>query len=367
MTVLLVIFMLVAFVGIDYLVRETSKRLNDKRLRAQREEILKVAVNLDVADEVKTLKRVEVPGARARILAVDDEGIVLDSFRRILVLEGYSVDTVENGPEALNLVQRHDYDFVFTDLKMPIMDGVDVVRGVKHLRPDVDVVVITGYATIETAVATMKDGATEYVQKPFSAEELSEFVNKLLVKRQARLESQRQPVVRIVSPTQAEGAAVGEYCVPGGSFISEGHAWVRIEPDGQVRVGMDDFAHKAIGTLGQVVLPDPGKEIRRGDPLFAFKRGGESIQFNAPITGTVMEDNAHLKSDPSLVAHSPYKDGWICRIQPTDLATELGTLKIGNPVVAWYGEEIKRLRTLQASQTDGQDLNWATLEAEFLK
>jgi len=366
MTPVLVIIMLLGFVGIDYLVREITRRSREKRQRAAREEILKVAVRLDIAGEVKTLKRVEVPEPRARILAVDDEGIVLDSFRRILVLEGYNVDTVEEGPEALNLVQRHDYDFVFTDLKMPIMDGVEVVKAVKHLRPDVDVVVITGYATIETAVETMKHGATEYVQKPFSAEELSEFVNRLLVKRQARLESQKQPTVRIVSPSQAENAPSGEFCVPGGSFISPGHAWVRIEPDGQIRVGVDDFAHKAMGAVNEVVLPAPGKDVRAGDVLFSFKRGKEEVRFCSPVTGKVVEDNGRLKTEPALVAGSPYKDGWICRIQPADLASELGTFRIGNPVVEWYGEEIKRLRELKA-ENDGQDLEWSALEAKFLR
>ncbi len=366
MTVLLVIIMLLAFVGIDYLVRETTRRMREKRQRAAREEILNVAVRLDIAGEVKTLKRIEVPEPRARILAVDDEGIVLDSFRRILVLEGYNVDTVENGPEALNLVQRHDYDFVFTDLKMPIMDGVEVVKAVKHLRPDVDVVVITGYATIETAVETMKHGASEYVQKPFTAEELSEFVNRLLIKRQSRLESQKEPTVRIVSPTQAEGAPAGEYCVPGGSFVSPGHAWVRIEPDGQVRVGVDDFAHKALGEVSEVVLPDPGTSCKVGDVLFSFKRGDEEIRFCAPVTGKVVEDNARLKAEPSLVADSPYKDGWVCRIKPVDLASELGALRIGRPVAEWYGEEIKRLRELKA-ENNGQELSWATLESRFLK
>jgi CheY-like chemotaxis protein/glycine cleavage system H lipoate-binding protein len=366
MTVLLVIIMLLAFVGIDYLVRETSRRLREKRQRAAREEILKVAVRLDIAGEVKTLKRIEVPEPRARILAVDDEGIVLDSFRRILVLEGYNVDTVENGPEALNLVQRHDYDFVFTDLKMPIMDGVEVVKAVKHLRPDVDVVVITGYATIETAVETMKHGASEYVQKPFTAEELSEFVNRLLVKRQARLNAQKEPTVRIVSPSQAEGAPEGEFCVPGGSFIAGGHTWVRIEPDGQVRVGIDDFAHKAMGAVSEVVLPDPGTAFKAGDALFSFKRGAEQIRFYAPIAGKVVEDNARLRTEPTLVASSPYKDGWVCRIKPSDLAAELAGLKIGRPVVEWYGEEIKRLRELKAGN-DGQELGWTSLEDKFLK
>ena len=131
----------------------------------------------------------EVSEPRARILAVDDEPVVLDSFRKILVLAGFAVDTVESGPEALGLVQRRDYDFVFTDLKMPGMDGVEVVKAVRHLRPDVDVAVITGYGTIETAVETMQHGAVDYVQKPFTEDELLEFARKLLLRRQARLEA----------------------------------------------------------------------------------------------------------------------------------------------------------------------------------
>ena len=96
------------------------------------------------------------------------------------------------------------------------MDGVEVVEAVKHLRPDVDMVVITGYATIETAVETMKHGATEYVQKPFSADELSEFVNKLLIKRQARFAALRQPTVRVVSPSQAEDTPESDTACPAG-------------------------------------------------------------------------------------------------------------------------------------------------------
>jgi CheY-like chemotaxis protein len=297
---------------------------------------------------------------------VDDESIVLDSFRRILVLEGYNVDTVENGPEALNLIQRHDYDFLFTDLKMPIMDGTEVVKAVKHFRPDMDVVVITGYATIETAVETMKDGASEYVQKPFSAEELAEFMNRLLVKRQARLDGQKEPSVRIVSPSQAEGAPAGEFCVPGGSFLSPGHAWIRIEPDGHVRIGVDDFAHKAMGEVAQVTLPEPGKTIQAGETLVTFKRGQEELRITAPVSGKIVESNSRLTTEATLVGNSPYKDGWVCRIQPTDLAAELPAFRIGKPVVQWYGEEIKRLRALK-NEAGGKDLAWSAFEAKFLR
>ena len=367
MTVLLVIFMLLAFVGIDYLVRETSHRLRVKRDRQARENILHTSVRLEFADEAKSLKRVEVPNPKARILAVDDESVILDSFRRILVLEGFSIDTVESGPEALSLVQRNDYDFVFSDLKMPNMDGVEVVKAVKHLRPDVDMVVITGYGTIETAVETLQHGACEYVQKPFTADELAEFVNKLLVKRLARLEALRQPLVRIVSPSQAEGARSHEFCVPGGAFIATGHTWVRIEPDGQVRIGIDDFANKSLGAISEVSLPEAGKEIKAGEPLFSFRRGAEAVRFLAPVSGKIVEGNGGLKAEPSRIGHSPYKEGWVCRLQPTDLAVELTRLRIGKPVVEWYGEEITRLRKAMADTgKPAEQLDWSVLQKDFL-
>ena len=208
MTAILILFMFVAFVGMDFLVRTTLRRRREHRERQAREAVLNTSVKLDFTHEAKSLKRVEVPNPKARILAVDDEAVVLDSFRRILVLEGFSVDTVEHGPEALGLVQRRDYDFVFTDLKMPDMDGVEVVKAVKHLRPDVDVVVITGYGSIETAVQTLQQGACEYVQKPFTADELGEFAKKLLIKREARTEAARRPNVRVVSPEMAKFAVL---------------------------------------------------------------------------------------------------------------------------------------------------------------
>jgi len=181
MTALLMVLMFAAFVGVDVALRAGQRRMDERRVRRAREAILQTSVLLDVDDAAATLVRADVPKPRARILAVDDEPVVLDSVRRILVLAGYSVDTVQRGAEALGLVRRRDYDFVFTDLKMPEMDGVEVVKAVKHLRPDVDVAVITGYATIETAVQTMQHGAVDYVQKTFTPQELTDFVERLTV------------------------------------------------------------------------------------------------------------------------------------------------------------------------------------------
>jgi CheY-like chemotaxis protein len=365
MTAVLILFMFVTFVGIDYLVRKNLRRMQEKRERQARATVLNTSIRLDFTHEAKSLKRVQVPNPKARILAVDDESVVLDSFRRILVLEGFSVDTVEHGPEALGLVQRNDYDFVFTDLKMPDMDGVEVVKAVKHLRPDVDVVVVTGYGSIETAVQTLQQGACEYVQKPFTADELGDFAKKLVIKREARLEAARQPNVRLVSPEMAEVVPASDFCVPGGAFLSPGHAWVRIEPEGKVRIGIDDFVRKALGTVKEVLLPERGKTVRQGETLFTLKGATGTVHVVAPLSGRIEHDNAGLRSDPAELMHSPYDRGWVCLMTPSDLAQELSSLKIGKPVIDWYQEEITRLRTSDGPQASGT-LDWTAFEKQFL-
>jgi CheY-like chemotaxis protein len=363
MTALLVVLMFVGFVAIDVLVRLAHRRMDEARARREREAALETSLRLDFTEEAKSLKRVEVGEPRARILAVDDEPVVLDAFRKILVLAGFDVDTVESGPEALGLVQRRDYDFVFTDLKMPGMDGVEVVKAVKHLRPDVDVAVITGYGTIESAVATMQHGAVDFVQKPFTEDELVEFANRLLIRREARLEAQREPSVRIVAPSVAETAAAHEYCVPGGAFVSEGHTWARIEAGGQLRAGLDDFARKALGPIEGVELPRRGQRVERGEPLFAVTRGGLKARFTAPMSGEVVQLNEALAADPALLSRSPYGKGWVCLLQPRDLAGELKLLRIGVPVADWFKAEIDRWRKAKAA---GAPTDWVAFEQEFL-
>lgn len=200
-TILIIIIpLIILFFFLNIAARVLYDRLKEIRRQAEREEALRVSLNLDFTHESKTLKRVEVNEPRATILCVDDEEVILDSFRKILALGGYSVDTVETGQEALGLIQKNDYDFVFTDLKMPNMSGTDVVKSVKHLRPDVDVVVITGYASVDTAVDCMKHGAMDYVEKPFTEEELGVFVKHALIRRQDRINKQSQPELQAASP-----------------------------------------------------------------------------------------------------------------------------------------------------------------------
>ncbi|OFW68223.1 MAG: hypothetical protein A2Y74_07490, partial [Actinobacteria bacterium RBG_13_63_9] len=264
-------------------------------------------------------------------------------FRKILVGAGYSIDTVESGREALGLVQKHKYDFVYTDLKMSEMDGLDVVKGVKHYSPASDVVVITGYATIESAVNAMKWGAMDYVQKPFTEDELVEFTKKCLFRRQDRQHKRLSSTVRVAT---TDRPPAHEFGLPGGVFISPGHVWANVTVPGMVRVGLDDFARKMIGRIDALELPAKGATIKKGEHLFSVRQGERVAVFHAPISGHVHELNAELPNRLDWLAHRPYEHGWVCSMQPEHLADELGQLYIGERAAAWYQSEIVRLQEM---------------------
>jgi len=117
--------------------------------------------------------------AKGSILVVDDEEIVRDSLASWLEEDGYDVDTAPNGPTALTKVAQHAYAVLLVDLKMPGMDGLEVLAQARSLQPDVPVIIMTAYATVDTAVQAMKQGAYDYLVKPFEPEELSLMVGKL--------------------------------------------------------------------------------------------------------------------------------------------------------------------------------------------
>jgi heterodisulfide reductase subunit A len=114
-----------------------------------------------------------------RILVVDDELIVRDSLKEWLAEEGFAVDTAASGPEALDQLFQQTYRLMLLDLKMPEMDGVEVLQKAIEEFPDLDVVMMTAYATVETAVEAMRIGARDYLVKPFDPETLIPMVERL--------------------------------------------------------------------------------------------------------------------------------------------------------------------------------------------
>lgn len=111
-----------------------------------------------------------------KVLVIDDERIVLDSVKRILKAADFKVDVSTSGSEGLVRAIADDYDLVMTDLRMPDVSGMRVLRDIKRAKPGMPVIMITGYGSVQTAVQALKLGAADYIEKPFTPEELTAMV-----------------------------------------------------------------------------------------------------------------------------------------------------------------------------------------------
>src|ERR1043165_6873237 len=126
----------------------------------------------------------KVENKEVRILVVDDEPIMADSLRQNFIEEGYSVDTAATGAAAIELFDQGGHQLAICDLQLPDMDGLEVLRHMKDARPTTEVIVVTGYGSVQKAVEATKAGAFYFVEKPFDFEELQPLVEKALERRE---------------------------------------------------------------------------------------------------------------------------------------------------------------------------------------
>lgn len=134
---------------------------------------------------VRKLKLARKP----RILVVDDEEVARKNLAHILSKENYTVSTAANGMEALKKMAQSEFDVILTDFKMEKIDGMEILERTKTKFPETEVIMITGYATIDTAVEAMKKGAFHYIAKPFKLDEVREIVAQALDKKSLQKES----------------------------------------------------------------------------------------------------------------------------------------------------------------------------------
>jgi|Deesub1362A_J573_1020465.scaffolds.fasta_scaffold00045_92 DNA-binding NtrC family response regulator len=123
------------------------------------------------------------------VLVIDDEEIIRTSAKRIL--KDYAVSTASSGKAGLKEIQQKNFDLVLTDLRMPDIDGLEVLKQVKEIAPETEVIIITGYGTIKTAVEALKHGAYDYIEKPFTPEGLQNVVSRCLESKRLLIENLR--------------------------------------------------------------------------------------------------------------------------------------------------------------------------------
>src|ERR671937_1460382 len=143
----------------------------------------------------------------ATLLVADDDPGLRESLERTLTREGYRVLLASDGRAALERLQAGDIDLIVTDLKMPGLTGLELLRAAKAIAPDVDVILLTAFGTIEEAVKAMKDGAYDFLTKPFQRAQLLRLIRQALERRE--LIEQNRALQQRLDDLLQQGAVIG--------------------------------------------------------------------------------------------------------------------------------------------------------------
>ena len=247
--------------------------------------------------------------SRRKILVVDDEITVCKSIRQAILTEGYEVDTALSGEEALKKEKEKAYDLVITDLMMPGISGLDLLKTLKEARPGVNIIMITGYPTIKTAVQSVKLGAFDYLPKPFTPADLRGLVSRAFKKA--------------VSDEKGEGK-VAEPQIPSGYYYMLGHTWLKVEGENEAAVGVVHDFLKTVGIITQLELPKENEVISQGEICGKITDADQlAHRIWSPAAGRVVEVNAKLMEDFSLLRRDPYRSGFLFRIETSNLEEDI--------------------------------------------
>lgn len=253
--------------------------------------------------------------AEAKILIVDDEPPVCRSLASALSGRGYIVDTALNGEEALEKERENHYDVVVADLMMPGISGMDLLKIIKKERPEVMVIMVTGYPSIKTAVESIKLGAFDYLPKPFTPGDLRTLVSRALSRKRLHEEEEAEMVS---GPTAVS--------IPEGTYVIPDNSWARMEEDGYVRVGIHHLLLRSFNKIESIEFPEVGEMRYQGEASIRITDDqGKIHRLWTPVSGRVIAVNARVADDIRLM-EEPYEYGWIILISPTNLEGDLENL-----------------------------------------
>lgn len=225
---------------------------------------------------------------KSNILVVDDEPVARQSLSEILRLEGYAVNAVPNGQAAVEYVRTHPVELVVVDLRMPGMDGLEVVQVVNQISPETEVILLTAFGSTETAIQALRLRVHDYLLKPAPPSQVVNSVKKGLARRDARLKA------RGGSSTMEVDEGVAEFSLKDGTHIDLSRRQIRKK---------DQIIHltPAEGRLLRVLIENPGRVYSHRE-LVLLVQGYDTSQREAPeiLRPLVSRLRHKLEAFPSL-------------------------------------------------------------------
>jgi glycine cleavage system H lipoate-binding protein len=172
----------------------------------------------------------------------------------------------------------------------------------------------------------------------------------------------------------AEGASIAGYSLRNGVFYHPLHVWARIEDEGRVRIGLDDFAQRLVGAVYAVLLPAPGTGVQAGESCWRITHRCGGTDLVSPVTGTIHKINHKLREDPVALNRDPYGEGWSMLVEPQGLGVALRQLAFGHRARSWLGRSVELLtdRIAELSRREAPALgptmhDGGTLPADFTR
>lgn len=210
--------------------------------------------------------------APARILLIDDEHLILRALRRVLASQGHSVFTAEDGETALRMIQSEDYDVVFTDLHMPGISGLQLIRTIRSAQHDVPVVILTGNPQVESAMEAVAQGALRYLVKPVDVPTLNNVVTDALKKqRMARFQKRAAKLM-------GDDAGFLQQNDPEGAFRNAVESsWMAYQPIVSVDPS-ESYAYEALVRTKDAAFPNPGVLFSAAERLDRLDLIGRAVR-----------------------------------------------------------------------------------------
>ena len=249
------------------------------------------------------------------LLVVDDEEVICQACRRIFSRQGFAVETNTDARQGLALAAAKDYEIILLDIKMPNMDGIQFLEQLRQTNLEVPVLIITGYPSIPNAAAAMRLGACDYVTKPFTSEEITSAVQRVLATR--RIPERNGELA-------AEGSEEGAEMAAESQMLFWGSSWFRLEVDGSACVGVVLPGLRGVAPT-QLRMPRIGEVVYQGLPLAGVTVPGKPVQVVAsPVSGVVMAVNELLPKRLGWLATDPCGEAWIAHVCTTEYDREAG-------------------------------------------
>jgi len=246
-----------------------------------------------------------------KLLVVDDEPVICEACRRVFSRHGFQVEESTDTRQGLSRAKEMDYAAILLDIKMSEIDGIQFLEELRKKKPDVPVMIMTGYPSIPNAAAAVRLGASDYITKPFTPEEITQSVQRMLTRRDAGVKG----------PSGSVAPAVESWAKEEGEFLFLEESWLQLEEDGSACVG-SVLAHRQDATVEAVRLPQVGEVVYQGLPLAEVTMTeGAEVVVPSPISGVVVGVNELLRDTPSAVFDDPCGKGWlacICTTRPEE-------------------------------------------------